>query len=108
MATRKPARKAASTPPVPAIIAIPEVNKKALGKIVSFAEMNKRAHDATVETERALSALVHEADEIASLAGDVHADAGTAAERERHARKIVRLTATLNKVRADIAELATA
>ena len=106
MATRKPANKAASTPPVPAIIAIPEVNKKALGKIVSFAEMNKRRYDATKDTERALSALVREADQIATLAGDVHADHGTTIERERHARKIDRLTATLGKVRADIAELA--
>lgn len=104
MATRKPVRKMGDNPP--AIIAIPEVNAKALGKIISFAEMNKRAHDATVETERALSALVQEADEIATLAGDVHADYGTPVERERHARKIIRLTQTLGKVRADIAELA--
>jgi len=106
MAARKPASKAVQNDAPPVVIAIHEVNMKDLGKIVQFADTQTRAHEATVETERALSVLVREADEIAQLAGDIHADEGSAVERERHARKIKRLNETLGKVRASVAELA--
>ena len=112
MAARKPAKSAAKPmgDAPPAIIAIPEVNTKDLGKIMSFADNQRRTHDAKADAERALSALVRTADEIAVEAGDIHTDdrAGSAVDSERFARKVKNLVASLEKVRESVHELAMA
>lgn len=109
MADKKTAKDAASGV-APTIIAIPEVNMKDLGKIMSFADNQRRSHDAEVDAERALSVLVRTADEIAAQAGDIHTQdhPGSAVEKERFARKVNNLVASLEKVRTSVAELAVA
>lgn len=94
----------------PAIIAIPEVNMKDLKKIVAFADTERRSTAATNETERALSALVRTADEIAQQAGDIPTDdfTGSAVEKERRAKRIGKIVESLEKVRASVNELAVA
>lgn len=105
------AKKKGETPEVhPSVLAIKQVDLKAFAGAMQWADKERRNTAATNEAERALSALVQTANEIATQAGDIPTDlhSGSPIERERAARKIVRLTESLDKVRASVAELAAA
>jgi hypothetical protein len=108
------AKKKEATAPVvevaPATITVPTVDLKAVGRVVAWAERERRSTAAVNEAERALSVLVRTADEIVTQAGDIATDAhsGSPIERERHAKKIARAVESLEKVRSTVAELAAA
>lgn len=86
------------------------VDTKALKQVIAYAAKEKRLTDAHRQSERALSEIVHKADELASLAGDIdtNADALSPIEAERQARRVERLDESLDKVLDRMRELVSA